>query len=346
MAIKFNKQVSEAVLHSPLKDFELDRQTIENRADPLTGWNGIIRTGRHFWQHQYDTDEKLLLEVAEQTRSRCFFCPEKVNESTPRYPEEFIPGGRIIVGEATLFPNLFAQKEHSAIAVMSRNHYVPLEAFTVELLANAFKASAIYLKRLHEYHPGVWHFEMGFNYLFPAGASMPHPHLQVLGGVRSPLWTSGLLDASERYYKENSACYWKDLVDTEKLIGERYIGRLGDVEWMVPFAAFREDEIHGIVRDKANFLEFGDGDWESLADGISRVFKYYRAQGLSSCNFALHSAPLGEKMDSFWAGIRIVSRSSVQMLSLNDVWFSQNLLYDGLVTKPPEEVAQEIRSYF
>ena len=108
MAIKFNKHVSEAVLHSPLKDFALDSQTIENRADPLTGWTGIIRTGRQFWQHMYNTDENLLLEIGEKTRERCFFCPEKVNESTPRYPEEFIPEGRITVGEACLFPNLFA----------------------------------------------------------------------------------------------------------------------------------------------------------------------------------------------------------------------------------------------
>ena len=346
MAIKFNKHVSEAVLHSPLKDFELDYQTIENRADPLTGWTSIIRTGRQFWQHMYNTDEKLLLEIAEKTRERCFFCPGKVSESTPRYPEEFIPGGRITVGEACLFPNLFAQKEQSAVAVISRQHFVPLDQFTPQLLADAFKASSIYLKRLYEYKSVNYYCEIGFNYLFPGGASIPHPHVQILGSVWPTVLASSLLEASRKYYQEQASCYWEDLVSVEKEVGERYIARLGNTDWLVPFAAMREDEVHGIARNKSNFLEFDDGDWESLADGISRVFRFYKDGGLSSCNFALYSSPLGEKLDYFWAGVRIVSRSSVQAQSLNDVWFSQNVLYDGLVTKPPEEIASEVRGYF
>jgi galactose-1-phosphate uridylyltransferase len=108
----------------------------------------------------------------------------------------------------------------------------------------------------------------------------------------------------------------------------------------------REDEVHGIVRNKSNFLDFDDNDWESLADGISRVFKYYKGKGFSSCNLALYSAPLGEKLDYFWAGVRIISRSSVQAQPINDAWYSQNILYDGLVTEPPEEIASSLRNYF
>ncbi len=346
MTIKFNKRVSEAVLHNPLKNFELDSQEIENRADPLTGWPSIIRTGRQFWQMQYNTDEKLLLEIAEQTRERCFFCPEKVRESTPRYPEEFIPGGRITVGEACLFPNLFAQKEHSAVAVIGRQHFVPLDQFTPQLLANAFKACSIYFKRLYEYRSVNYYCELGFNYMFPAGSSIPHPHLQITGSTWPTFLVSGLMEASRRYYAEANTCYWEDLVNTEKEIGERYIARLGNTEWLVPFAPLREDEVHGMVRGKSNFLEFDDGDWESLADGISRVFKFYKDGGLSSCNLALYSGPLGEKLDYLWAGVKIVSRSSVQARPVNDVWFSQNLFYDGLITEPPEEIARRLRSYF
>ncbi|MBU2608570.1 MAG: hypothetical protein KKF26_04560, partial [Chloroflexi bacterium] len=60
----------------------------------------------------------------------------------------------------------------------------------------------------------------------------------------------------------------------------------------------------------------------------------------------LYSAPLGEKLDYFWAGVKIVSRSSVQARPVNDVWFSQNLFYDGLITEPPEEIASRLRGYF
>ena len=345
MTIKFTKHIAYATLHSPLKEYQLDSQEIESRVDPLTGQPGIVRGGRKFWQHQYTTDEKVLAEVAEQTRTGCFFCPDRVSTYTPRYPEEFIPGGRIIVGEATLFPNLFAQKEHSAIAVVSQKHFVALDEFTPELLGNAFKATAVFLKKLHKYKSPRY-MEIGFNYLFPAGASIPHPHVQILGGRLPTFLAANLVSSSEKYYLAENSCYWDDLIETEKKTDVRYLARLGNVEWLVPFAPQREDEVHGIVRNKSNFLQFDGDDWQNLAHGITRVFKFYKAKGLSSCNFALYSGPLDEHLDYLWAGVRIVSRSSVQARPLNDVWFSQNILYDGLVTEPPEEIATQVRPYF
>ena len=346
MEIEFKKQTLQVVFHSPLKDFELDYQQVETRADPLTGATTKVRTGRKVWQRMYNTDEKLLAEIAEQSRDRCFFCPEKVYESTPKYPEELIPGGRIVVGEACLFPNLFAQKEYSAVTVISHQHFVPLDEFTTDMLANAFKVCSIYFNKLYEKSPAGRYAEIGFNYLFPAGASIPHPHLQVMASDWPYFLISNLIDHSREYYAKAGISFWENLVQTEKEIGERYLNRLGNTEWLVPFAPMREDEVHGMVRNKSNLLEFDDSDCESLADGTSRGFKYYKDKGLSSCNFALYSGRLNEKLDYLWAGVRIVSRSSVQAQPINDVWYSQNILYDGLVTEPPEEIAGSLRSYF
>ena len=216
MKIKFNKQVSQAVFHNPMKNFELDSQEIEHRVDPLTGYPTVIRTGRKFWQKVYTTDEKLLSDVAQQSKDRCFFCPEKIYESTPKYPEELIPGGRITVGEACLFPNLFAHKENCAIVVISRQHYISLDKFTTELLANAFKACSIYFNRLCEKKP-VKYAEIGFNYLFPAGASISHPHLQAQASDYPYRLISELLDHSREYYAKATVSFWENLIATGKL---------------------------------------------------------------------------------------------------------------------------------
>lgn len=344
MKIDFEKHVANAIFYSPLKNFELDSQRIETRVDPLTGFSTKVRTGRKAWQRIYTTDEKLLAEIAEKTREGCFFCPERVKEATPRFTEE-IPEGRIAVGEACLFPNLFAQKEYSAIAVISHQHFLGLDRFTIELLANAFKACAIYFKKLSQSKPNLY-AEIGYNCLFTGGASIPHPHLQVLASDWPYFLIASLLENSQRYHAQHSTCYWEDLIKTEKKLGQRYINRLGNTEWLVPFAPMREDEVHGLVRNKSSFLQFDDGDWESLADGICRVFKYYKSKGLSSCNFALYSSKLSQKLDYFWAGVRIVSRSSVQSQPINDVFYSQNILYDGMITEPPEEIAKGLKNYF
>jgi galactose-1-phosphate uridylyltransferase len=343
--IAFDKFVTKAEFHNPLKGFELDSQMIEHRVDPLTGFTSVVRTGRKEWAWTYITDEELLHKIIENSRGRCFFCPEKVSTSTPKFPADLMPEGRLHIGEACLFPNLFAQKEYSAIVVISKSHYLKTNEFTPEILLNGLKASLIYIRRVYE-AKSTRFAEIGCNYLAPAGASLPHPHLQVLASARPYYFIKVLLMHSEEYYKEHSANYWEELIETEQREGERYLGCIGNTEWYTPFAPTREDEVHALVKNKSNFLEFEENELEDLAEGISRVLRYYGDKGLASFNFTLYSAPLGEKPEYFWAGLMIVSRPGVQTCYPNDIWFSANLHLDGFITEPPEEVAGSLRGYF
>jgi len=337
--------VAEARLLNPLKNFELDLQPIEYREDPLLGLTSIVRTGRRFWAALYTTDEKVLEELIERTRGRCFFCPDKVAASTPRFPPEFIPEGKLHKEDAWLFPNLFAQKEYSAIAVISSRHYLPLDEFTPQILGNGFKLSAEYIGRVHQIK-GIKYAEIGCNYLFTGGASIVHPHLQILASDMAYYLIKEMLWRSQRHFQQYGINFWEELIDEERRIGERYLGRIGNSEWFLPFAPTREDEVQGVIRGKSHFLELEDKDWDSLAEGLSRVLKFYKERGLSSFNFAIYSGPLGEKVDHLWLGVKIVSRTSVQSFPVNDVWYSNNLLIDGFITEPPEELAPHIRKYF
>lgn len=343
--IEFTKFATKAEFHNPLKNFELDSQLIEHRQDPLTGFTSVVRTGRKEWAWVYITDEKLLREIVEKSKEKCVFCPERVGTNTPKFPEALIPGGRLHLGETYLFPNLFAQKEYSAIAVLSRNHYLKLDEFTPEVLANGFKASLLYIRRIYE-AKSARYAEIGFNYLPPAGASLPHPHLQILGSNMPHYLLKELQAHSQEYYEKYKVNYWEELIKTEKRNKERYLGPIGNTEWYVPFAPVREDEVHGVVRNKSNFLQFEQDDLEALAQGISRTLKYYQDKGLASFNFALYSGPLGDDLKYLWAGVSIVSRPGVQLCYANDIWFSANLHLDGFVTELPEEMAQSLRKYF
>ena len=175
---------------------------------------------------------------------------------------------------------------------------------------------------------------------------MIHPHLQVVASDWPYSLITNLLEHSQRYYAQHSTCYWEDLVETEKRLGERYIGRLGNTEWLVPFAPAKEDEVHGLVRNKSNLLEFDDSDWESLGGGISRGLKCYNDQGYSSCNFALYSGRLNEELDYLWAGVRIGYRTNVGVQNVTDIWYGQYLLDDKFVYRTPEDVAELVRNYF
>jgi len=343
--IRFNKLAAQAEFLSPLKNFEYEAQPIEYREDPLLGLASVVRTGRKFWQALYNTDEKLLQELAERGRERCFFCPDKVATATPKFLPDFIPEGRLNFGDAWLFPNLFAQKEYSAIAVMTGRHFLHLDEFSPEILYQGFKVAREYISRVHR-AKGVKYAEIGCNHLFPAGASLVHPHLQVLCSDMAYYLLKEMLSRSRRHYEEYGVNYWEELIETEKRQGERYLGSIGETEWLTPFAPTREDEVMAVVRNRSHFLELEDAHWKSLAEGLSRVLKYYKDKGLSSFNFALYSGPLGEKLDHFWMGLKIVSRCSVQPCPVNDIWYSNNILIDGFITEPPEELAVELRKYF
>jgi UDPglucose--hexose-1-phosphate uridylyltransferase len=343
--IRFKKRVESAVLHNPLKGFEIDSQPIEYREDPISGFTSFVRTGRAFWAGIYKTDEALLEKFVEGTREKCFFCPDKVGASTPRFPADFIREGRLTRGEATLFPNLFAHKGYSAIIALTKKHYLKLNEFQPSIIADGFRLAGAYLRRAYEAGE-VEYAEIGGNYLYPSGASIVHPHLQVMASGGAHYLIKVYMEKGRAYFRKYSRNFWEELIEKEKEIGERYLGKIGSTEWFTPFAPIKEDEVDGVVRGKSNFLEFEDGDWESLAEGLSRVLKAYDDRGLSCFNFALYSGPLGRKHKHLWAGIKIVSRSSVQTYPVCDTWYSSVILMDGFVVEPPEEVAKAMRPYF
>lgn len=343
--IRFKRHEEIALLHNPLRGFEIDSQPIECREDPVTGFTSFVRKGRAFWAGIYKTDQAVLERLVEETRGRCFFCPDKVAASTPRFPADFIPEGRLTRGEATLFPNLFAHKQYSAIVALSQKHYLKLSELEPNLLTDGLKLAAFYIRRAHEVS-GIAYAEIGGNYLYPSGASIVHPHLQVIASHGAHSLIKVYTEKGRAYWRKHSKNLWDDLIDKERQLGERYLGKLGSAEWVTPFAPTREDEVNGLVRGKSNFLEFDQEDWESLAHGLSRVLKAYSDKGLSCYNFAIYSGPLGRKVKYLRAGIKIISRSSVQTYPVSDTWYSSSILLDGFVVEPPEEVARSMRPYF
>lgn len=343
--IRFKKLEETAILHSPLKEFQLDFQPIEYREDPLTGLTSFVRTGRAFWAGLYKTDEALIEKLSHETQSRCFFCPDKSATATPKFPADLIPEGRLSRGEAVLFPNLFAQKGYSAIVAITQKHYLRLNEFQPALLSEAFKLAAIYLQRVYETGDARY-AEIGANYLYPAGASIMHPHLQVIASHGAYYLIKLYMEKGKEHYRRYSQNYWAELIKKEQRLGERYIGSIGNTEWYTPFAPTREDEVNAVVRGKSNFAEFDASDWENMADGLCRVLKYYHDQGLSCFNYALYSGPLNRRYNFLWAGMKIISRSSVQPYPVSDNWYSSNILLDGFITEPPESIASALRPYF
>lgn len=336
-----------ARLHSPLKDFQLDEQLIEHRRDPLTGRRSIMLKGRRDYVKRYfRTDEGSLMDVAARTREGCPFCPEKAEKTTPRFPAELVPEGAIRVGEARAFPSLFAHAEFNAVTVVANSHYLRPKELTSKLLADALESSTRYLHIVHESNPNVNYGAIVMNCLSPAGSTVVHPHMQALASDQPFNMLAEVDVKAQAYWKKTGSNYWNDLIAEEKTREDRYLGSLDDSEWVMSFSPTGSDEAWGIVCDEADLTRASRKVLSSLADGLSRVLRYYDDIGIRSFNAVIFSSPFGEDARYGSTVLKVASRYGFQNHNVSDIWGLRYFLDESEVFDSPEDVATELRKYF
>ncbi|MBD3228267.1 MAG: hypothetical protein GF329_08755 [Candidatus Lokiarchaeota archaeon] len=351
--LKFKKIIKNAEFYNPMYDFELKKQRVEFREDPLTGQNTIIPEALLDKVKMIirRPSKKILNEIIEKTSKNCPFCPDNILTQTPKFDK--IPGGRLRVGQAIAFPNIFSFFENSAVIVLSEDHYLELNEFTPEILFDALKLAKKYTRAILNADKNIeCNLILGCNYLYSAGSTVVHPHLQLYISENDFFYNKLLLTESEKYFKQNNMNYWEDLVETEKKLKERHISTLGTTEWIVSFAPLGVYEVQGIIRNKSCIYEFTDKNLEDLANGIANILSYYNKKRVTSFNFALYSAPhksiadLDRYKRFFWSSMRIIVRPNISKIPLNDVWFLPRLVYDNISPVQPEKLVPEIKEFF
>jgi galactose-1-phosphate uridylyltransferase len=345
--ITFEKTVKQAKILNPLENFQEDTITFEYRTDPLTGRNTTVIKGMLGNINKFlATDTELLKSSVERTRANCPFCPENMKTRTPMFTKDFLPEGRIQIGEATVIPNLTGHAEKSILVVLSKEHHLTLENFTPELILDGFRGGTAYLQKLTKAEPTVSYPVFTFNYMPPAGSSMLHPHMQILARDRPFYLIKLMLEKSKTYQETNGTSYWSDLTATEKH-GQRHLICINGVDWLTPFAPLRGmNEVQAIVNGRSNLLELTSENWTGLAQGTSRILKFYHKQGYISFNIALLSGPLNQHLDYFDINLRIISRPGIQALGFTDAWALPYMLWDGEAVEEPEKLAERIRNEF
>lgn len=344
--IKFFKHIQKAVIHNPMMNNELDIQELEIRKDPLTGAQSVFnsRLADKATIFFGKSDTALIERLAEQSQVNCFLCEDRWKQFTPTYPTDLIPEGRIQIGQAVLFPNIFPAAQIHAVIRVGDKHHVPLAEFDLVTVSDAFETSLTLARRLKATDSGVKYLTINGNYLGPAGASIAHPHFQVVGGDLPFTYLENIMGRSQEYFQRHQTCFWNDLVELEKTNEERYIGSTGPVEWLASFSPSGSNEVLGILPNRSHFLEFDKDDVSGLAQGLVKVLCGYAGMGISTFNFSIYSGLLGETDESFRSFIRIISRQNVYENYRTDDYFLQKLLDNELVITPPEVLTKNIRS--
>jgi UDPglucose--hexose-1-phosphate uridylyltransferase len=344
--LAFDKQFADSQLCSPASGFALELQRIEYRRDPLTGMHSRISQRRAERTRQASTRSDSAARVIESSRKGCAFCPENLESMTPRFPSQFIPEGRIKRNSAVLFPNLYPFGEHHAIAVFSDEHNPSLDNFSMKTIRDCLSACVDYVRRIRGKSPDIRYGSINWNYMPPAGASIVHPHLQVLADRGPTHLQETVIERSEAYFQNHRTSYWHDLVETEEKLADRLIHRGDSITWLAAYAPQANNEVLAILHKFSSVTQIDEPVLAELAAGISAVLSGYSEAGVESLNMSLVSGPLDTTLEYYALNLRMNSRPGLKQFYTSDCGFMERIMTESIVESRPEEVAKKMRSHF
>ena len=346
--IQFHRRTETAAFYSPLAGMEFAEDRIEVRTDPLTGMTAVASAGLEAKEEMFlgTADWAYTDQLVARSREGCFFCPEKVLEATPRYPDELVPGGRLERGRALVFPNLFPLASVHAVVTFPEEHFLRPSQFTPSLLEEGLGAALDFVRRAAAFHPGMTHVSVCCNHMLPGGASLVHPHFQVFGGETVPWLVQLYWDRSSAWLGARGESYWGTLVEQERAAGERYVWGAADVHWLAPFAPAGAREVIAVVPGAPRLTDLQDEHAVALAHGLSRILSWYEDEGLSAFNFTLSGGPLNGHDTGFPVVVRVIARTAFKHDYRTDDYFLQKQLGGELMFAAPEEMAARLRTLF
>ncbi len=299
MTIRLEKAIERTAVLDPRRGFEEFAQEVEVRFDPLTGAASrinITRAGR--------PKQQMCRAAEEPAPKNCPFCPSNIEAETPKFTPAFAPEGRIRRGGATVFPNLFPLSGIHGVCAFTPEHKLDLDMFTEAEIADGLFAAAEFARR-GAAAGARFHF-LGWNHLPPAGASILHPHFQIIASTRPAAAVAMYHSAAAGYLARQGRSFWEDYAEEERR-SARFIGSSGGFEWFAPWSPTCGYEVLGIcAATAASLLELDDAGVRGLAGGIVRVLRGYWKMGVASVNMGAYSWP--ERGDGFALNVRLAGR--------------------------------------
>ncbi len=340
--LAFKAIKKETVILDPKSN--MARKTIpsEIRKDPLTGRNARIC---HFMALKWEKPDFNRLVAG--TEAWCPFCPERVLEVTPLFPEEILPEGRLTSDDRVLFPNLAPYDSLGAVATMGSRHFIPMTEITPDLIAGSFALAMEFFRRVHKTgNPESVYHLINWNYMPAAGSSLIHPHLQVFACSVAPNLLREELEAARTYLAVQGTNYWDDLTEAEAANGQRYLGRIGRITWLTAYAPIGvAGDVLAVVDGVTSTLELSDDDLLDLSIGLTKAMTAYDRMGIYSFNMNLFTGAEGD--DHARVHLLFSPRTFFnQTLGATDIGAIRNLYNEPICMAFPEEINGMVKSEF
>ena len=338
--VTFEKTVHQVSFLDAKEDNSRKILSFEVRRDFLTGQvSRVLPFRRRIPEMKWDEGQ------LEASRKDCPFCPDKIPTVTPRFIPEVASEGRIRKGEAWLFPNSFPYARYSWVVVLCKDHFLHLDQFSNDILRDGFAVAQEGMVRVERTKPAFRYGSINWNYLPQSGAGLFHPHLQIVIEDGPTVSHRRVLDGLRRYEGQYGASFWEDYVAEEKRNGERYLGNCGRIHFLIAFSPVGIlGEILVLFSDRFSINELLVTDWEDLAEGLNRIFRFFKTTHIGSFNLSLFSGS-GEGVRS-WVYARLCPRIIIPPWGTSDINYFERLHDEVICVFPPEEMFKNLKPYF
>lgn len=225
----------------------------------------------------------------------CPFCPGGKDGEVKVLPNKYpvlVTGAPVQKDRHALYRSLPGEGVHEVI-VDSPDHGASLATMPA---AQALKVAGVWRERFRE---SLSNEKVALTVLFKnhgagSGASVSHPHTQLVGSSVVPSHIRHRMDEASRYYDSAGACVFCRMVETELKDGVRVVEENDHFVAFVLYASL--SPFHIWVLPKRHTASFGDVNDKELASFAAVLQKLARrvqaALGDAPYNFVLQSTPL------------------------------------------------------
>jgi UDPglucose--hexose-1-phosphate uridylyltransferase len=234
--------------------------------------------------------ETLALDAAGRADAGAEWSVRVVPNRFPAFVQDGVPVA-VVEGLRESVPGVGAHE----VIVETRAHDARLERLDEGPLALVLRAVRERLRAYAE-DPRLVHALPFKNHGVEAGASLRHPHTQLVATPLVPVAVAQEMDGAARYYERRGRCLYCDGLEEEERIGERgrWIDERDGFVTLAPFAARFPFETWLLPREHASRFEAGDETQDRALARALRDLLRRLAIALDDppYNLVLHTAPL------------------------------------------------------
>jgi UDPglucose--hexose-1-phosphate uridylyltransferase len=298
----------------------------ELRKDPVVGRWVIIATERARRPSDFVT------EPVRPRATTCAFCegnelqtppevlagrPPDSRPNTPGWTYRVVPNkfpalrieGELEPSGEGLFDRMNGVGAHEVVIETPR-HDASLAGLSVDTVTDvllAYRERMVDLKK----DPRFAYVLVFKNHGEAAGASLEHPHSQLIATPIIPIMVSEELVGSAQYYDLKERCVWCDMVRQERRGRARLVLESPEFVGLAPFAPRFPFETWILpTRHRAAFEESTEEELRGVAETLGEVLRRMdQVLGEPPYNFMLHTAPFREaQLESFHWHLEVIPK--------------------------------------